>query len=159
MTRGIPDPFTPRDPATVEVPDFIAAARKTPASEIPAMLRQFESGATRSPDQDRYDPEAFFSPIVIERVCQYMQKHQFQSDGTKRPGDNWQQGIPPAVYMKGMWRHFLHLWTRHRGFVPTDAKAGTDIEEDLCAIAFNVNGYLFEILRKKQALIGKSEGA
>lgn len=114
------------------------------------LSRVFESGATRSSEADRYDPEGFLSPIVIERYCQYMYKHRQQPDGAVRPSDNWQKGIPIAAYMKGLWRHLLHLWTRHRGYMVQDPKASSNIEEDLCAIIFNAQGYLFEILKAKR---------
>lgn len=118
-------------------------------------VRSFETGATRSSDAGRYDPEGFLSPIVIERFCEYMNKHRVQPDGSIRASDNWQKGIPKDAYMKGMWRHFLHLWTRHRGFQVMDQNAAADIEEDLCALLFNVQGMLFEVLRERQALTGE----
>lgn len=110
-------------------------------------MREFETGATRSSDDRRIDPEGFMSPIVLERFSEYMNKHRLQADGTLRDSDNWQKGIPLDTYMKGMWRHFLHLWTRHRGFNVSDPLAGANIEEDLCALLFNVQGYLFEKVR------------
>jgi len=112
-------------------------------------VRKFESGATRNSDADRIDPEGFLSPLVIERYCEYLHKHRFLENGLIRESDNWQQGIPLKVYMKGLWRHFLHAWTRHRGYAPNDPKAGISLEEDLCAIIFNSSGYLFELLKDK----------
>jgi hypothetical protein len=113
-------------------------------------MRQFETGATRSPDAGRYDPEGFLSPIVIERFAEYMQKHRFQADGKVRDSDNWQKGMPFATYIKGAWRHFLHLWTRHRGYKVMDPGAAANMEEDLCALLFNINGMLFEILKNSR---------
>lgn len=110
-------------------------------------VRAFDSGATRSSDGDRYDPEGFLSPIVIERYCEYMHKHRLQPNGTIRDSDNWQKGMPKQTYMKGMWRHFLHLWTRMRGFKVRDPLATSNVEEDLCSIIFNAQGLLFEILK------------
>jgi hypothetical protein len=121
----------------------------TLALEQPS-IRSFDTGATRSADAGRYDPEGFMSPIVIERFCEYMNKHRAQPDGSIRGSDNWQKGIPLAIYMKGMWRHVLHLWTRHRGHKVMDPLATTDMEEDLCAIIFNANGMLFELLKDKR---------
>jgi len=112
-------------------------------------VRQFESGATRNVDTERDDPEAYMAPIVIERYCQFMSSNRVQDDGSVRDGDNWQKGIPLEVYMKGLWRHFLHAWTRHRGFRVMDKDAYDNIEEDLCAVIFGASGYLFEILKKK----------
>lgn len=120
------------------------------------MVRQFETGATRSPDSERYDPEGFFSPLVFEAFCEYMNSHRLQSDGTLRASDNWQKGLPLSTYMKGMWRHFLHLWKRHRNFRVSDPLAGKNIEEDLCALLFNVQGYLHEHLKTKQELMIES---
>lgn len=119
-------------------------------------IRKFETGATRSPDAGRYDPEGFFSPLVFERFCEYMQSHRLQTDGTLRASDNWQKGLPKSTYMKGMWRHFLHLWKRHRGYRVNDSMAGKNIEEDLCALLFNVQGYLHEQLKQSESLVIES---
>ena len=113
-------------------------------------IRAFGTGATRSADAGRYDPEGFMSPIVIERFCEYMQKHRVQADGKVRDSDNWQKGIPKQTYVKGMWRHALHLWTRFRGYEVQDAGAAADMEEDCCAILFNVQGLLFELIKDKR---------
>lgn len=112
-------------------------------------IRKFDTGATRNIDADREDPEGFLSPIVMDRFCEYMSKHRLQADGSLRESDNWQKGIPLKAYMKGLMRHVKHLWTRHRGFKVTDPKAGVDIEEDLCAIIFNAQGYLHEIIKER----------
>jgi len=114
-----------------------------------SLIREWGTGATRSADAERDDPEGFLSPLAINRFNAYMSKHRHQADGGLRDSDNWQKGIPLTAYMKGMWRHFLHLWMRHRGWVVDDALAGEDIEEDLCAIIFNAQGYLHEILRER----------
>lgn len=112
-------------------------------------VRIFETGATRSNDALRDDPEGYLSPIVIDRFNQYMTRHRVQPDGRVRASDNWQLGMPLDTFVKGLWRHFLHLWTRHRGFPVRDSHAAEDIEEDLCAILFNAQGYLHELLKAK----------
>ena len=119
--------------------------------------REFNTGATRSSQLGRIDPEGFLSPLSLERYCQYLLKHQVQADGTTRDSDNWQKGMPLATYIKGMFRHFLHFWTRHRGWEPMDDKSGVDIQEDLCAIIFNAQGYLHEVLRLEREEIGEDE--
>ena len=111
--------------------------------------RKFETGATRSGDEGRIDPEGFLSPLVLQRYSDYMNKNRVQTDGVTRASDNWQKGIPLDAYMKGAWRHFLHWWSRHRGWQVADPKAAIDIEEDLCALMFNVQGYLHEILKER----------
>lgn len=108
-------------------------------------MREFKTGATRDDDTLKNDYESFLSPLVIEAFGNYMTRHRRQSDGKIREGDNWQKGIPQEAYMKSLWRHMLDLWKLHRGF-----KAGAvDTEEACCAILFNVQGYLFEELKKK----------
>lgn len=107
-------------------------------------MRAFESGATRSNDAGRPDPEGFLSPLVIERFSAYMNRNRVQADGKIRDSDNWQKGIPQASYMKSAWRHFHSWWKAHRGW-PTDE----DIEDAICALLFNASGYLHERLKAK----------
>ena len=107
-------------------------------------VRQFTTGATRDTDEGKFDYEGFFSPLVLERYAEYMNKHRKQSDGNLRNSDNWQKGIPKEAYMKSGFRHFFDWWKEHRG-IPT--KDG--LIEALCALLFNVQGYLFELLKEK----------
>ena len=116
----------------------------------PSDVRKFDTGATRSADATRDDPEGYLSPIALDRLNEYMTKHRRQPDGSIRDSDNWQKGIPLPAYMKGLLRHVLHLWTRHRGFRGRDPMASANIEEDLCAIIFNAQGYLHEVLKRKK---------
>lgn len=106
-------------------------------------MRQFKTGATRNDDSEKYDYEGFLSPLVIERFAKYMHKHRLQSDGKLRDSDNWQKGIPQDAYMKSGWRHFFSWWKGHRKL-----KADEDIEESICALIFNAQGYLHEHLKK-----------
>jgi hypothetical protein len=78
-----------------------------------------------------------------------MDKHRYQADGQVRASDNWQKGIPRDQYMKSLFRHFVDLWAMHRA-----EKDGADadleeVEETLCALLFNVQGYLFEYLNDR----------
>ena len=108
--------------------------------------RSFDTGATRDTVEGKPDYEGFLSPLVIERFGQYMMKNQLQSDGTLRKSDNWQKGIPKDVYMKSGWRHFMDWWWFHRSegviVIVSDR-----LEEALCALLFNVSGYLHEHLK------------
>ena len=110
--------------------------------------RYFTGGAYRDLDESKLDYEGFLSPEVLKRYAEYMHKNRKQSDGKMRDSDNWQGGIPKTVYMKSMWRHFMELWTIHREMLDngdmTDSPA--ELQEALCALAFNVFGYLFEDL-------------
>lgn len=110
-------------------------------------IRQFGTGATRDTDEGKLDYEGFYSPLVMERFAQYMSKHRVQSDGSFRDSDNWQKGIPLNAYMKSKLRHDMDVWLHHRGY-PQHARE--DLEEALCAILFNVQGYLLEILKGKE---------
>jgi hypothetical protein len=105
-------------------------------------MRTFESGATRDSDQNKFDYQGFLSPIVLQRYAEYMHKHRIQADGTMRGSDNWKLGIPKDQYMKSGFRHFMDWWLMHEGWCTEEA----DIEEVLCALMFNVMGYLNETL-------------
>lgn len=109
----------------------------------PAM-RQFEGGATRNVDDSKFDYEGFLSPLVLERYAAYMHKHRVQADGTLRASDNWQKGIPQEAYIKSAWRHFMDWWRYHRGLPSNET-----LQTALCALMFNVMGYLHEQLKKE----------
>lgn len=113
-------------------------------------MNTFDTGATRSEDTVRDDPEGYLSPLFMEMFFQYMTKHRVQADGEVRESDNWQKGIPLDRYMKGAWRHFFHLWQRHRGWEVTDELAADSIEEDMAALFFNLQGYAHEYLKNRQ---------
>ena len=44
------------------------------------------------------------------------------------------------------------MWFLHRGYKRTDKQTGEELtmKEVLCAILFNVQGYLYEILKNKK---------
>ena len=107
-------------------------------------IRTFKGGATRDTDEGKHDFEGFFSPIVFNRYAEYMTKHRKQSDGSLRDSDNWQKGIPKDQYMKSSWRHFHDWWSQHRGLEGKD-----ELEESICALLFNAQGYLFELLKER----------
>ena len=115
-----------------------------------SVMRTFETGATRDTDTNKIDYEGFLSPLVLKRFGQYMHENRIQSDGQIRDSDNWQKGIPLNAYMKSLWRHFMVLWAGHRMDV-TDDKV---TEDTLCALLFNIQGYLHEYLRNRNDLRG-----
>lgn len=110
-----------------------------------AEMRQFDSGATRNIDVDKLDYEGFYHPSVMKAFAEYMHKNRLQADGKLRDSDNWQKGIPRDAYMKSMYRHFFDVWSNHRG-EPTE----DDIITSLCALLFNVQGMLFEVIRDER---------
>lgn len=106
-------------------------------------IREFSTGANRNDDTNKIMFAGHLSPIVLERYCEYMHKHKFLEDGTVRSSDNWKKGIPKDAYMQSMMRHFMDVWLNHDGF-----KAREEIEEALCALLFNVSGYLHEEIKE-----------
>ena len=108
--------------------------------------RYFPSGAYRDVDENKLDYEGFLSPAVVKRYAEYMHKNRRQSDGNMRDSDNWQRGIPKNQYMKSMWRHFMDVWSMHRGPLRGNEYEPGDLEEALCAVIFNAMGYLHEEL-------------
>lgn len=117
-------------------------------------MREFDTGATRDSEEGKADYEGFLSPLVIEAYGEYMHQHRKQADGKLRDSDNWQRGMGLDVYIKSLWRHFLDLWMIHREHPRYDKKDGHQImiEEALCAVLFNVMGYLHEVLTKRPML-------
>ena len=109
-------------------------------------LRVFGSGATRDSDAGKLDYEGFLSPLVLQRFGRYMHQHRVLPDGTLRDSDNWQKGIPLKEYMKSLIRHARDVWALHRGF---SGDATQDIEDALCGVLFNAQGYLHERLKAR----------
>ncbi len=107
-------------------------------------MREFDTGATRDTDENKLDFDGFLSPLVLHRYAEYLNKHRTQADGKLRDSDNWQKGIPLAVYMKSAFRHFFYWWAYHR---KTNIVIKEDIEESLCGLLFNAMGYLHEHLK------------
>lgn len=109
-------------------------------------MREFDSGATRDDNQTKPDYAGFIDPIVLYAFGEYMHKHRIQADGSLRASDNWRKGIPRQAYIESMFRHFLDVWFMHdmdkRGEVYEERQ-----EEALCALLFNVMGYLSQLLR------------
>ncbi len=114
-------------------------------------VREFESGATRDSDTGKYDYEGFMHPLVINKFAEYMHKHRTQQDGNLRDSDNWQKGMPTKECVKSLLRHTMDVWSISRGLTPTDFKTGDIIplEDALCAISFNVNMILLNLLKGK----------
>lgn len=143
-------------PRPGETPEQIAA-RTAPRNQLEARaepkhittdpkVRAFSTGATRDLDTNKLDFEGFLSPLVLKRYAEHMHKARQMPNGDVRASDNWQLGIPSDVYMKSMFRHFFDTWSTHRGI-----DTGSDIETELCALLFNVNGYLHEHLKAKRS--------
>ena len=110
-------------------------------------VREFTSGATRDQDTTKFDFEGFLSPLALARFAVYMHKNRVQSDGSTRDSDNWQKGIPLPSYMKSLWRHLMTVWMHHRAVPAPDCEG---MEDALCGVIFNAQGYLHEIMKAKE---------
>jgi hypothetical protein len=116
-------------------------------------LRTFSTGATRDTGEDKHEPWGFTSALVEQRYSEYMHGHRVQSDGNLRPSDNWKKGIPTDVYYHSLSRHIQDLrliWEGNEEFSRTPS-----LIEALCAIKFNVDGLLHELVKEQ----GSSEEA
>ena len=132
--------------------DAMFVSGSSSASSGEPRTRIFPTGATRDVGEDKLCYEGFFSPFVLERRAQYMHRHRSQTDGSIRSADNWQKGIPLSVYADSTMRHVVEFWAWIRGrevkpLLPRDPQ---DIEEVLCAILFNAEGALLEVLRMRR---------
>ena len=101
-----------------------------------------------SNSEGKLDYEGFLSPLVLRRYAEYMHQHREQADGKLQASDNWQKGIPLNAYMKSLWRHFMVLWTLHRGSI----EGVGDREDACCTVIFNASGYLHELLDQRRAI-------
>ena len=106
-------------------------------------IRTFETGATRDTDSGKHDYRGYLSPLVLKRYGEYMTKHRIQPDGAVRASDNWKKGIPQPEYLSSALRHVVDVWLLHEGY---DGVATQDIEEALCGLLFNIQGYLHSYL-------------
>jgi len=122
-----------------------------------ATIRTYATGATRDTDAGKLKYEGFFSPSVLRRRAEYMNKHRLQTDGELRRPDNWQLGIAKDDYADSLVRHSVEFWLRHRDedVTPDKPSDPQDMEEVICAIMFNCEGYLHEILKAKKEKRGE----
>ena len=112
-------------------------------------LRTFVTGATRDTGSEKLEPYGFISPLVLHRFSEYMHGHRKQSDNSRRDSDNWQKGFPRASYRHSLLRHLMDWWLVSRGLEPrygTSPLTPTNEQDLLCAVLFNVQGLLHELL-------------
>lgn len=109
--------------------------------------RYFSTGATRDTDEGKFDYEGFDHPLVDHRFAAYMHQHRKQSDGRLRDGDNWTKGMPRRQYLKSLIRHIKDVQLISKGCA--DKASTDDLVEALCAVRFNVNGLLLELLLER----------
>ena len=147
-TIGVAEPKEIQDPVKTPGIGFGPVVLKT------GVLRQFETGATRDTDTNKYDYEGFLHPLVLQRYAEYMHKHRVQKDGSLRDSDNWQKGMPLSVYIKSLYRHFMDVWKGHREIYSD----GHYLEDALCGVLFNTMGYLATLLKTRKYAARKESG-
>ena len=132
----------------------VVAGQQADTKEPSPAIRTFASGATRNLDHNKLDYEGFNCPAAQRSFAEYMHTHRKQADGTMRAGDNWQKGIPIDQYMKSLVRHVHDLHLLHDGWDLERPEDGIDLLpttenkiELLCAIWFNVQGMIHELLK------------
>ncbi len=92
--------------------------------------------ATRDTLEGKPEYVKYLSPIVLKSFGEYMLKHQTQSNGEKREGDNWKNLFGKNhkdICLDSAFRHFMDLWLLHDGF-----EAREDIDEAINGILFNI---------------------
>lgn len=109
--------------------------------------RQYDSGALRDTQVGKPQYESYLSPFALYQFGQYMLKHQQGPDGKYREGDNWQKGIPLKDYADSLIRHVFDFWREHRRGTTGSKNLIIDL---LCAIIFNAQGYLHELVKDLQ---------
>jgi hypothetical protein len=115
-------------------------------------IRTFDSGATRNSLDGKLQYSRFLDPEVFKVYCEYMQSHRIQLDGSMRDPDNWKKGISQDVYMDSLYRHVTNLWGVYNGYERVQPETGEPEtkKELLCAIMFNVIGYMFELNKEEK---------
>lgn len=117
------------------------AAKKTAEFLLPYLGTRRAARLFEVFGAERVASMAGFPTNVLRSFGSYMHKNRLQKDGSIRSSDNWKKGIPFDAYMKSGYRHFVDWWEAHQ--------KQSDPEEALCALLFNVQGYLHELLKAK----------
>ncbi len=148
----------PQSIVKIGEPFHVVAGQQADTKEPKPAIRTFASGATRNLDHNKLDYEGFNCPAAQRAFAEYMHTHRKQADGTMRAGDNWQKSIPVVEYMKSIKRHTQDLHLLHRGWNVTRPEDGIDLLpttenkiELLCAIWFNVQGMIHELLKEERS--------
>lgn len=108
--------------------------------------RAFDTGAWRDKADDKLDYEACLSPQALEVLALYLFAcRKSNADGTTRPMDNWQKGMPIADYMKSGMRHLFTAWKFHRKGSQHHA---VRLLEAWAGVMFNAQGYIHELIKE-----------
>ena len=133
-----------------EEPEYLDFETEEDAvADVP--IRTFESGATRDTEEGKISYPGILSWQVLQRFGDYMSEHRLQKDGSLRGWANWKLGIPKEAYLQSLFRHLVDVWMMHeqRDDLGDELDCYEDnkiLEDALCAILFNAQGYLYEHL-------------
>lgn len=116
-------------------------------------MREFATGATRNNDDGKNEYGGFESPYVIKMFGDYMTEHRVQGDGKLRASNNWKKGMARDVFFQSAFRHFVDFWFIHEAYQDEVAHGEVGVEteyqpglvEALCALRFNIQGYMHEL--------------
>ncbi len=131
-----------RTKITVKRPPTFTA----PVLDPPAAVRTFASGATRDTDTGKPDYDGYLHPLTVKRFGAYMLKHQTLRDGSQRSSSNWTKGIERSAYVSSLMRHVEDVRRHQHGYPEA---AVEPMEEALCAVLFNAQGLLLEVLLER----------
>jgi len=106
-------------------------------------IRLFSTGATRDTDVGKPRYAGFMSPLALKAFGEYMHRHRQQRDGRFREADNWKKGMPDREYLESAFRHLHTWWLFEEGY---DAEAREDLKDALCAVLFNAQGRLHNLM-------------
>jgi hypothetical protein len=121
--------------------------KKTNIIKHTEKYRLSDSGASRDESYDKLDYHKFNHPIVEWIFAQYMHQHRKLRDGSLRDGDNWQKGFPIDWILGSARRHMVDWELLEKGYEVLERGEQVDLIETLCAIRFNVNARLLELLK------------
>ena len=121
----------------------------TVAEQHAEKIRKFDTGAIRDTDSGKLSYSKGLSFLVLRRYLQYLGKHRTLSDGSTRDWDNWKKGISPDVYRDSLTRHVADVNIVADGHSAEDNHGSCNVEDLLCAVIFNAQGWLFELLKKR----------
>ena len=124
--------------------------------------RTFSTGATRDTEKGKPRYGGFLSPLVIKRFGYYMNRHRTLADGTLRASDDWKKGMPQREYLESLFRHFVEAWRLFEkkeellskgkemssGDMERCHQLKEALENALCGMIFNDQGWLHELLKE-----------
>lgn len=119
-------------------------------TEFKTLLRTFEGGAIRDTNVGKLEYYGFFSPLVMKRFAEYMDKHRKLPDGSLRGSDNWKSLFGEnhnKICFDSLLRHLMDVWLIMDNY---QDEARDSIEEALCAMSFNINALLLKLLIDKE---------